>query len=97
MTAHHLAAQAIAMREAALGTVLVIVNMISRWDFPGGAASDQCLLISVSEARMRELQVLVRADCAASQTPARHRTLTAQLREVWNVRTPASRAFRLRR
>lgn len=60
-----------------------------------GVASDQCILTSVSEARMRELEAVVPADCSAAQTPRRHAVLLDQLRHVWKVRTTASRRLPL--
>ncbi|KTT25658.1 isochorismatase family cysteine hydrolase [Pseudacidovorax intermedius] len=53
-----------------------------------GVSSDQCVLMSVSDARMRELDPIVPADCSASQGDARHRALLQQLRETWKVEAP---------
>ncbi len=62
-----------------------------------GVSSDQCLLTSVSEARMMEFEVVVPPECAASQSPARHRVLVDQLRDVWKVDAPALRRLRFNR
>lgn len=53
-----------------------------------GVSSDQCVLMSVSDARMRELDPIVPADCSASQGEARHEVLLQQLRETWKVEAP---------
>ncbi|WP_295547499.1 isochorismatase family cysteine hydrolase [uncultured Pseudacidovorax sp.] len=53
-----------------------------------GVSSDQCVLMSVSDARMRELDPIVPADCSASQGKARHQVLLQQLRETWKVEAP---------
>lgn len=62
-----------------------------------GVSSDQCLLTSVSEARMLELDVAVPPDCAASQSPSRHRVLLDQLRHVWKVDVTRSQGLRFDR
>lgn len=53
-----------------------------------GVSSDQCVLMSVSDARMRELDPIVPADCSASQGEERHQVLLQQLRETWKVEAP---------
>ena len=57
-----------------------------------GVASDQCVLATVLEARMRSLEVVVPRDCVASQSSVRNRVVLRQLEEVHRVpTTPASR------
>jgi nicotinamidase-related amidase len=57
-----------------------------------GVASDQCVLSTVLEARMRSFEVLVPSDCVATQSAPRNRAVLRQLEEVHEVPTlPASR------
>ena len=57
-----------------------------------GVASDQCVLATVLEARMRSLEVVVPRDCVATQSSARNRAVLRQLEEVHRVpTTPGSR------
>lgn len=53
-----------------------------------GVASDQCVMASVAEARMRDIDVVVVRDCVASQTNARNETALQQFREVFKLQTP---------
>jgi nicotinamidase-related amidase len=57
-----------------------------------GVASDQCVLATVLEARMRSLEVVVPRDCVATQSSARNHVLLRQLEQVHRVpTTPAAR------
>ena len=63
-----------------------------------GVASDQCVLATVLEARMRSLEVVVPRDCVATQSSARNRAVLRQLEEVHRVpTTPGSRVRLIRR
>jgi nicotinamidase-related amidase len=62
-----------------------------------GVAGDQCVLSTAADARMRDFEVLVPADCIASQTPARDRRALEQLREALCVRVPRAAGIRLQR
>lgn len=65
-----------------------------------GVSSDQCILVTASEARMRDFEVVVPADCVASQSKERNEAVLLQLRETHNLSTqgaielelPATRA-----
>lgn len=50
-----------------------------------GVSSDQCVLTSAIEARMRDLDVVVPRDCSATQTVGRHAAVVRQLRETHKV------------
>ena len=47
-----------------------------------GVSTDQCILASAIDGRMRELEVVVASDGTASITAARHRNALAVLREM---------------
>lgn len=47
-----------------------------------GISTDQCILASAIDARMRELEVVVASDGTASMTAVRHRNALAVLREM---------------
>jgi len=62
----------------------------------GGVASDQCIVMSAAEAKMRDYDVVVPSDCIADQTPARTARALRHLREALGVDTVASARLRLR-
>jgi nicotinamidase-related amidase len=62
-----------------------------------GVASDQCVLTTAAEARMRDYEVIVPADCVASQSVARNRRAMAQMDEALAIPTTASARIALRR
>lgn len=64
--------------------------------FPTGVSTDQCVLATVAEARMRGFAVSVAADGTGSQTPSRHRRALLHLQEVMGVATPKAAAIRPR-
>lgn len=47
-----------------------------------GVATDQCILASAIDARMRELEVVVASDGTAAMSVQRHRNALAVLREM---------------
>lgn len=53
-----------------------------------GIATDQCILASAIDARMRELEVVVASDGTAAMTAVRHRNALAVLREMEVKVTP---------
>jgi len=59
-----------------------------------GVTADQCILLTASEARMRDYEVIVPRDCIATQTAARKARALAQL-DVMEVRTTPSPRLRL--
>lgn len=61
--------------------------------FLAGVASDQCILASAIDARMRDLEVIVPGDCVASQTTARNEAALRQLRQAHAIETPESDAI----
>jgi nicotinamidase-related amidase len=61
-----------------------------------GVTADQCVLNTVADGRIRNFEVVVPADCVAALTPARKRRALAHFHEALEVRTPSSRAVRLR-
>jgi nicotinamidase-related amidase len=62
-----------------------------------GVASDQCVVNTATDARMRDYEVLVPADCIASQSAARNKGAIAHFGEALNVPTTASTRLRLPR
>lgn len=62
-----------------------------------GVSSDQCVLATVAEARMRDFEVQVPSDCVATQSAARNARALTHLRDVQRIRTPRASSLRLRR
>jgi nicotinamidase-related amidase len=60
-----------------------------------GVASDQCILMSASEAKMRDYEVVVPGDCVAAQTAARNDRALRQLREALAIETVPSARLRV--
>lgn len=60
-----------------------------------GVASDQCVLATAADARMRDRAVLVPRDCVASQTGARTRASIEHFERVLKLPTTPSRRLRL--
>jgi nicotinamidase-related amidase len=60
-----------------------------------GVASDQCIVMSASEARMRDYEVVVPGDCVAAQTPARNARALRFLKEAHGIETTASARVKL--
>ena len=60
-----------------------------------GVSSDQCVLSTATDARMRDYEVLVPADCVASQTAARNKGAIGHFTEVLGVPTTPSTRLRL--
>lgn len=60
-----------------------------------GVASDQCVVNSAVDARMRDYDVLVPGDCVASQSAARNKRALLHFTEALNVPVTASPRVRL--
>ncbi len=60
-----------------------------------GVASDQCIVMSAAEARMRDYEVIVPGDCVAAQTPARNAGALRHLDEGHGIKTTPSARVRL--
>ncbi|MBJ2155222.1 isochorismatase family cysteine hydrolase [Variovorax sp. IB41] len=60
-----------------------------------GVASDQCVLVTATEAGMRDLAVVVPRDCVASQSARRNEIVLRQLEDVQNLPTTPSARIRL--
>lgn len=60
-----------------------------------GVASDQCVITTAVEARMRDLDVVVPRDCVASQTEWRNHAVLRQLEEAHKLPTTAGPYIRL--
>lgn len=60
-----------------------------------GVASDQCVMTTVAEARMRELDVIVPRDCVASQSAARNAAALRQFQETHGLPTTPGARLRL--
>jgi nicotinamidase-related amidase len=59
-----------------------------------GVSSDQCLLATAAEARMRDYDVVAPRDCMASLTAARHARAVQHFEDVLTVRTTPSPQLR---
>ncbi|HEX4233748.1 MAG TPA: isochorismatase family cysteine hydrolase [Caldimonas sp.] len=60
-----------------------------------GVTSDQCIVLTAAEARMRDYDVVVPGDCVGAQTPTRNAAALRQLREAHEIETLASTSLRL--
>jgi nicotinamidase-related amidase len=60
-----------------------------------GVASDQCIVMSATEARMRDYDVIVPGDCVGAQTAARNAAALRHLREAHGIDTAPSARVRL--
>jgi nicotinamidase-related amidase len=60
-----------------------------------GVASDQCVLYTAADARMRDYEVTVPRDCSATQTPERHRQALRHFEDALCVATTASTELEL--
>lgn len=60
-----------------------------------GVASDQCVLVTATEAGMRDLAVVVPRDCVASQSTARNALVLRQIEEFQKLPTTPSTRLRL--
>jgi nicotinamidase-related amidase len=60
-----------------------------------GVASDQCVVATAMDARMRDYQALVPRDCVASQSAARNRRAIDHLETAAAIRTTPSGRIRL--
>jgi nicotinamidase-related amidase len=62
-----------------------------------GVSGDQCVLATANDAKMRDYQVVVPADCIASQTAERHRSSVRYFDEVVKIKTALSTRLRMPR
>jgi nicotinamidase-related amidase len=62
-----------------------------------GVSSDQCIMATAAEARMRDLEVQVPWDAVASQSAARNEAALLQFRETHKIETPSVDALRIER
>lgn len=60
-----------------------------------GVASDQCVVATAIDARMRDLEVIVASDCVASQTPARNRRALEHFRVAMAIATTPAAQIRV--
>jgi len=60
-----------------------------------GVASDQCIVMSAAEARMRDYEVIVPGDCVAAQTPARNARALRHLGDTHAIATTPSTRVKL--
>ena len=70
---------------------LLLTDLRARRLIVTGVASDQCILSTVADARMRDIEVMVPRDCVASQTDERNATALKQFAEVFKLKTPIGR------
>jgi nicotinamidase-related amidase len=62
-----------------------------------GVSSDQCVLQTAADARMRNFEVVVPRDCIATQSKARQQRALTHFQDVLAIRTPSGRSIRLER
>jgi len=74
---------------------LLLQHLKAQWLVLTGVASDQCVVNTAIDARMRDYEVLVPVDCIASQTAARNKSAIAHFDEVLGVPTTPSMRLRL--
>jgi nicotinamidase-related amidase len=60
-----------------------------------GVATDQCIVMSATEARMRDYEVIVPADCVAAQTAERNERSLRDLQESHGIETPRAQEVEL--
>lgn len=60
-----------------------------------GIATDACVLATAVDAHMRDVRVIVPADCSAAPTAARHRQAIAHIERVLGAETTRSSGLRL--
>lgn len=60
-----------------------------------GVASDQCVLNTATDARMRDLEVVTPRDCTGTQTPRRHAMVMKQCPEVSGIAITTGARIRL--
>jgi nicotinamidase-related amidase len=60
-----------------------------------GVASDQCVLYTAADARMRDYEVTVPRDCSATQTAERHQKALHHFEDALGVATTASTELEL--
>jgi nicotinamidase-related amidase len=60
-----------------------------------GVASDQCIVMTAAEARMRDYDVIVPGDCVGAESAVRNSRALAHLREVHGIATAPSARVRL--
>jgi nicotinamidase-related amidase len=61
----------------------------------GGVASDQCIVMTAAEARMRDYDVVVPEDCIADQTRERTARALSHLRDAHGIETTPSEQVEL--
>ncbi|HEX2543021.1 MAG TPA: isochorismatase family cysteine hydrolase [Caldimonas sp.] len=74
---------------------LLLRHLRARTLIVTGVATDQCIVMSASDAHMRDYEVVVPQDCVAAQTEDRNRRALEYLREAQKVKTTVSTRVRL--
>ena len=79
------------MHSAFFGTPLelLLAHLGARRIILTGVSSDQCIMASAAEARMRDLEVVVPCDAVASQSAERNEAALLQFRETHKLETPS--------
>jgi nicotinamidase-related amidase len=76
---------------------LLLQHLGARRLLLAGVASDQCVVATAIDARMRDYEVLVPRDCVASQSAARNRRAIEHLEVATAIRTTPAARIRLPR
>ncbi|MDB5828378.1 MAG: putative isochorismatase hydrolase [Variovorax sp.] len=66
---------------------LLLSHLRARRVIVTGVSSDQCILVTVAEARMRDFDVVVASDCVASQSKERNDAALLQFRQSYKLPT----------
>jgi nicotinamidase-related amidase len=74
---------------------LLLQHLKARRLVIAGVASDQCVVTTALDARMRDYEVVVPADCIASQSAARNQRALKQFEEAHHIPTTPSPRLRL--
>ncbi|MGJ7523888.1 cysteine hydrolase family protein [Variovorax sp. LT1P1] len=67
---------------------LLLKHLGKRQIILAGVSSDQCIMATATDAKMREMEVLVPADGVATQSAARNRAALLQFRRTHGIATP---------
>ena len=76
---------------------LLLQHLRARRLILSGVASDQCVVATAFDARMRDYEVVVPRDCVASQSASRNRRAIEHLAAATSIRTAPSGRLRLPR
>jgi nicotinamidase-related amidase len=74
---------------------VLLSNLGARQLIIVGFATDICVLFTANDAYMREFEIVIPADCAASETAAAHRRACEHMKRFLKADVRSSRTFRV--